>query len=468
MMQNPPKNKRSEGSGFMRSRLARLLISGLLAFCLWFYVISVERTETEQEYTGVKVVLDGESSLEERGLKIISDKDMTVALKLNGRRSVLNTLRPSDITVRVDLTRIYEAGTKSLSYDIEYPADIQGSSIEVVTRQPNAVTLTVAAWAKKRVDLQMPKIEGTPAPGYRVGTTIVQEHETVSLTGPKEIIDQIHSAGVVMNVEGVTESQEARKEFVYYNEAGEPVPDTDAVTATPDRTLVKVPILKNKDVGLHLPLNFSDQAADTEFTFQIAVTLAGGKKTDYSGVIMIENGTPVLSGEALRQSQEGELFFDLGSVTAFGSAATMDYVTEAELPLLDLTGEYQHTYTREEIDLQQDGAECDVESVDVTVTTRKKELKKIMGITVPGIPAGATCTPLAVVIKGFPEDLEGVNKADIRVALDGVPAVSGKYKVTITVDGHPEITVVGEYQVEIKLATIIPSQQAQAESSEQI
>ena len=65
MMQNQSDKKPSKDSSFSRSKILRIITSALLAFGLWFYVISVERTETEQEYTGVEVVMDGEAVLEE-------------------------------------------------------------------------------------------------------------------------------------------------------------------------------------------------------------------------------------------------------------------------------------------------------------------------------------------------------------------------------------------------------------------
>lgn len=454
-MQNKAEQKNSETSSFRRSKILRIIISGLLAFGLWFYVISVERTETEQEFTGVEVVLDGEAALEDNDLKIISDKNMTVKIKLNGRRSVLNKLRSSDITVRVDLTRIYESGTKNLPYEIEFPGDIQSSSIEVVSRNPDAITLTVVDWTTKRVDLRAPEIVGTPAEGYRVGDAITQTDETVSLSGPKEIIDRIHSAGVVVNVEGVNETQQMRMSFLYYDEQDNLVQDTDAVTANPDKTQVTVPILKEKDVGMQLPLTFGESAEDTEFTMNVSVTLADGAKTDYTGVVLVENGVPVLNGEPLRQSEDGKLYFDLGTITAFGK---VEYVTEAELPMLELTDKFEYTYTREDIDLQQDGVSCDVESVTVSVTTRKKVIKTVSGVNVQGVPSNAaTPSPLIIRLKGFEEDFEGVDKADIRAVLEGVPTVSGTYDVTVTIDAHPEISVVGDYQVEIKLPSVTPT-----------
>lgn len=451
-MQNQSEQKPAEKSSFRRSKVLRIITSGLLAFCLWFYVISVERTETEQEYNGVAVVLDGESVLEERGLKIISGKDATVKVKLNGRRSILNKLRSSDITVRVDVARIYEAGTKNLSYDIELPNDVQSSSVEVVSRNPDTITLTVVSWETKRVDVETPQIVGTPAPGYRVGDAIYQEHDKVNLSGPKEIIEQIHSARVVVNVEGVKESQEGRKSFVYYDAAGNQVQNTDEVTASPDKTLVRVPILKDKQVGMHLPLTFGDAANDTEFRLNVSVVLTDGNQSSFSGTVTVEDGVAVLSGEALRQNKDGELFMDLGNITAFGNSSIMGIVTEGELPSLELYGETTLVYTNEDIDLQTDEAQCDVESVTVSVETRRKENRKIGGVVIRNLPKNASCAPLTIQVKGFAEDLEGLDKADINAVLSESPTASGKYTVTVSIDGHPNVIVVGDYQVDIKLS----------------
>ena len=452
MMQNQSEKKRSEASSFRRSKILRIITSGLLAFCLWFYVISVERTETEQEFSGVEVVLDGETALEQDNLKIISDKNMKVKIKLNGRRSVLNKLRSSDITVRVDLTRIYESGTKNLPYEIVFPGDVQSSSIEVVSRNPDTVTLTVVDWSTKRVDLRAPQIVGTPAEGYRVGDEITQSDENVSLSGPKEIIDRIHTAGVVVDVEGVSKTQSGRMSFLYYDENGNQIQDTDAVTANPDKTLVEVPILEEKDdVKLQLPLSIGPEVDDTEFTVNASVTLPDGTKSDYNTVVLVESGEVKTE---LIKNEDGKYYLDLGTITAFGK---VEYVTAGELPTLELTDRFENTYTHEDVDLQQDGVSCDVESVTVSVTARKKITKNISGVSIQGIPTDADYAPLIVQIKGFEEDFEGVVKSDIRAVLDDAPIGSGTYDVTVTIDGHPEITVVGEYQVEIKLPTVTPT-----------
>ena len=114
-MPNQPKQNTEEKSHFPKSKILRIASSAAIAFVLWFYVISVFRTEVELPFRNVQVEFEGASVLDDRGLKLISDTDLEVDLTLNGQRSVLNSLRSSDLTVRVDLTRIYEAGTRGLT-----------------------------------------------------------------------------------------------------------------------------------------------------------------------------------------------------------------------------------------------------------------------------------------------------------------------------------------------------------------
>ena len=61
----------------------------------------------------------------------------------------------SDITVLADLTRIYEAGEKQLSYSVSFPGSAQNNPIEVVSRKPDSITLTVVEWASKEIPVEL-------------------------------------------------------------------------------------------------------------------------------------------------------------------------------------------------------------------------------------------------------------------------------------------------------------------------
>ncbi len=460
-MENKSKPQAEEKFRFRKSKVLRIVVCGLVAFCLWFFVISEVRTEIEKTYRNVAVEFEGQSILADRGLKMISDTDLTVDLKLNGRRSVLNSLRSSDITVVVDLGRIYEAGSRSLSYEIQYPGDVITSDIEVVSRTPDTITITVVSWAEKRVDVREPQITGTPAEGYRVGllSTDDWDPKKIKVAGPKEIIDQIQSAGVVVDVQGVSESQEVRKSFIYYDADGNPLTDTESIKAEPEKAQVRVPILKEKTVGLELPISVDSRAENTEFTLNAVVTLADGTQSSVTGAIMFEDGVATPAGEAVRLGEDGKVYLELGNITVFGSPISVEYVTEGSLPELLLYNQNEVAYTLGDVDLRQDGISCNVEQVQVTITTREKATKTFTGVRIRNINPLHYCSTssLTVTIKGFPEDLEKVTKANIEAILEVEVTKTGEYDVVVTVQGHPNVTVVGNYPVQIEVPRVRPT-----------
>ena len=148
----------------MKNKILTALLAALIAIALWAYVITVERPESENTFYNVPVVLDGENVLQDRGMMITSDTDMTVTVKLSGNRSDLNKLKSSDIAAVVDLSRIAEAGDKTLSYIVSIPG---GTNLEVVSRQPENIALTVTEWAVKEIPVEL-TYEGRVPEGYYV------------------------------------------------------------------------------------------------------------------------------------------------------------------------------------------------------------------------------------------------------------------------------------------------------------
>ena len=231
----------------MKSKFLTALLAGLIAVCLWAYVITVERPESENMFYNVPGVLDGETVLQERGMMITSDTEMTVNLKLSGKRSELNKLKSSDIAAVIDLSRISEAGEKNFSYSVSIPGD---SSIDVVSRIPETVSLTVTEWAVKEIPVEL-SYEGRVPEGYYVDRqSALVEHETVNVTGPKEIISQIEQAKITLNLENRVETIAENLRYALCDAEGNPIEDVSTVTADRGEIRVTVSIQQLKEVKL--------------------------------------------------------------------------------------------------------------------------------------------------------------------------------------------------------------------------
>ena len=128
----------------MKNKIWSLLLSLVLAMGLWMYVITTVSPNSQEEISDVPVVFDGESwLLENRNLMITGGMDTTVDLKLSGNRSDLNKLNRSNITLKADLTRVYEAGETSLTYTPVWPNDVPSGAITIESRNPSEIKLKV-------------------------------------------------------------------------------------------------------------------------------------------------------------------------------------------------------------------------------------------------------------------------------------------------------------------------------------
>lgn len=393
----------------MKSKVWTIMLSVVIAFGLWMYVITVERTETEQTFYNVPVILDGESVLQERGLKITSDTDLAVTLKLSGNRPALNKLRSSDIMVLVDLTRIYEAGEKTLPYTISFPGDIQNSAIEVMNRKPDNISLTVAEWATADIPVKADSV-GTPAEGYLIDEqNMTTDHKTVTISGPKDLIGRIKMARITIDMTGKMESVERREKLTLCDAEGQPVvADLSDVVVDPYMILTKVPILMERQIGLVLPV--IDGGGLTQWDPDVDLKMSFDTITVVGNPAVVSKMDPVIQLKPI----------DLGQVTeSFGRE-----LFDIPLP--------EGVRSREG-----DQVEVSLTIPEMKSVTRYIPKSRFEKRNVPeGYDAQFTTGGLTVVLRGRLDVMDNVHEAAICVIvdLDG-NTTSGRYAARIEVIG---------------------------------
>ena len=259
----------------MKSKFLTALLAGVIAICRWGYVITVERPESENTFYNVPVVMDGETVLQDRGMMLTSDTKMTVTLKLAGKRSDLNNLKSSDIAAVVDLSRINQAGDVRLTYDVSIPG---AGSVEVISRHPDTLSLTVTEWATKEIQVKV-AYEGRVPEGYYVDKQSEElDYEAVTVTGPKAIISRIEQAKITLNLENRIETISESLRYALCDGQGNPIEDVSSVTTDHGEVRVTVSIQQLK--GVKITYNVIDggglTAADVKVTADYdTVTVAG-------------------------------------------------------------------------------------------------------------------------------------------------------------------------------------------------
>lgn len=237
----------------LKSKLLSALVSGLIAFGLWYFVITVDNPNFVDTVYDIPVTFVGENSLNEKGLILSAQPDTTVDLTISGSRSDVIKCNKSNITIKVDLSKIDGEGVHELDYSISYPADIPRNSITEDSRYPGTISVAVAKWSRKEVGINV-ICQGAVPEGFIADTeNVVKEYATVAIQGPSAVVDQIQEAQILIDLNDVKESISDYFRYTLVDEEGNPV-DAERIEVSVDQVHLDVKIQRVKDVKLVINL----------------------------------------------------------------------------------------------------------------------------------------------------------------------------------------------------------------------
>ena len=378
------------------NKIVSILLSLTIAFGLWLYVVTNVSVEGETTFHDISVQFIGETALENRGYVITSGMDATVDLRLQGARTNLNKLTSSSISIKVDLSRIYDPGTHKVEYDIIYPGDVPSNAFTVLNKVPDAITITVEDLESKEVPVRV-RYEGSVPDDYLDDRdNALLDYQSIAIKGPASVINRIDRAEIYVDLNGRTESISGKYAYTLCDQQGEPV-DAALVVAETAEVRFDLTILRFKE----LPVTYT-------------IAPGGGATADDVTV------TP-----------------DIPAIRVSGSNAVLEQLTQINLGIIDLARIEEDTRLTIPVDLP-DGVLnlTGVEEINVDVkfaglTTREFTVENIR---VAGVPAGMTyelvTKRLTVTVRGPSSVVKQMTAQDLQVTAD----VTGKNAGTVIVN----------------------------------
>lgn len=238
----------------MKSKIVRFLLSLLIAFGIWLYVVTVVSPESEVVIHNIPVQFDGDIVLAERDLIVVSDKNCTVNLKLFGNRVDLNKLSASNVTVVADLSQITEPGEHHVRFNVTYPAAVQQGNIDVMERDPQYITVTVAERSWKNIPVEI-RYTGSVPEGYVVdGQNAKLDQTSITVTGPADVLARIAKACITVDLDGKISTIVDSYRLTLCGVDGNPVTDASKVTTSVNEVRATIKINKIKQVALEVEL----------------------------------------------------------------------------------------------------------------------------------------------------------------------------------------------------------------------
>ena len=263
-----------------RNKIGSVLLSLAIAFGLWLYVVTNISIEDERTYHDIPVAFEGEIALEERGLMITSVLDGSVDLRLYGARTNLNKLTSSNITIRVNLARIYDVGQIAVNYDISYPGDVPSNAFTELNKNPSVITLVVEQRVSKEVPVEISYKNSVPDEYLCDVDNAVLDREYIDIVGPASAVERIEKAVIEVDLEEQTSSILDYFQYTLCDADGEPV-DASLVTADASQVQLGLTIQRFKElmVTYHLVEGGGATASDVNITLDTPVIRVSGSDT---------------------------------------------------------------------------------------------------------------------------------------------------------------------------------------------
>lgn len=191
------------------------LISLVLAFLLWFVVISIDDPVKNKTLTNIKVNLINTEELEEKGMvwEVLDGTDILRTVSFDAPLSVREVIEPSDIIAQADLGEITVADTVA----IEFICPKYSGQITNISGNISNVKLQVESRVTKWIDIK-PVLVGTVQEGCIIGNTVLEQNR-LEIAGPQSKINEVAQAVVEINVAGAGPGELSAKVDIHLKDA---------------------------------------------------------------------------------------------------------------------------------------------------------------------------------------------------------------------------------------------------------
>ena len=157
------------------NKIANVILAFIISIGLWCYVVYAVNPVQKETFRDIPVQFVNEDVLNERGLAIANDTDITVDATVEGSRKVLAAMDSGSFTATADVSQCI-AGTNSVAVDIRVNKNASLASDSTVTVQINVEQLVTESRAVKV------KYTGEAGSGREVEADLTGD-KTVNISG---------------------------------------------------------------------------------------------------------------------------------------------------------------------------------------------------------------------------------------------------------------------------------------------
>ncbi|MDP4153715.1 MAG: CdaR family protein [Bacillota bacterium] len=400
------------------------IISGLIAIVLWIYV-GYQNPETESVFRDipVTVTLPASNNSMMGALSVITGGSYKVDVTVSGKRSVIRSLKESDIVATVDATNIKDSGVYELPVNVE----CSRSDVLIMRKSPTNIKVRLDHILTAEIPVKVNMESKLSGSDYIFDNT-KYEPESIKVTGPSEDVTAIKNAIVTCTIDKPDSLVTQKLGFTFCDSNGSAIRD-DYLNSDTNEVKVTTSVLKKKTVPLAITLNGNisgDARALFPYTIDPAsVTIAGAES-----VVNSIDSIPIGSIDVSKITENTDQTF---GISVPSNVKLMDNVTKAKVTITpgDLTTRI-----------------IDVSDVNIT-----------------GLPDGYAATlltkPVEVKIRGANNVVSAVSSADIKASIvfsSNEQVSTGTYEMPVKIEilNSKAIGVIGDVTAKVSIDKTAP------------
>lgn len=234
-----------------KRKILNMALAVLISMGLWLYVVNVENPTGSGHLRDLAVEVQGEETLESRGLMVTELSQERMNLKVTGKKKTLMRLDKKNVYLTVDVSSITEVGEWDLTCRPVFPTQVSTDSITVSSWNDMKVTVTVRKQESKTIPVRGEFI-GTEADGCLAGA-VETDPATLVVKGPSESLDQVSYALVQVGGESVSDTIQEQINVVLMGTDGQAA-DVKNVTISATSVQVTVPVRRVVSIPLTVTL----------------------------------------------------------------------------------------------------------------------------------------------------------------------------------------------------------------------
>lgn len=402
----------------MKNKFAAAALSVVIATLLWLYVITTVSPGTKQTFYNIPVVLGNESVLTERGLMITYQSATSVNLELSGTRTDLAKVNAGNITVKADLSNIYEPGNQiAVSYTTSFPGNVANNAFVTESRSPSRIYLNVERRVSKSIPVEVKWIGSVPDGFIADRENKLLEYPTVQISGPESVANQIEKAVIEVDLTDQRESISWDSSYTLCNGTDEPV-DAELITTDVDQIHLEVRIQRVKDIAL---------------TYHLVE--GGGAKAENVEISLSTDKIRVSGSEAALDLMGDQLVVGTIDLSEVASNMNKTFTIPLEEGITNLTG---------------------ISEVTATITlkglsTKEFQISQITPVNVPdGLEVELITQVLNLRVRGPVDQIARLKLGDVRVVVDFTGAEIGTTTFPVRAvftDGFRDVGILGTLSV---------------------